>query len=185
MLNSVTGVPAPLRILRRLTSGDRQSTPAVEPSKQVGSYRGGRLGSSGAIPAIAITLAVHVLVQRAWPPSREKELAERVDVFTRSRHGIVDVQPAEFKRIERDLHDGALARIVSLAMNPGLARQLARRDPGASASSPSPPAYRSSAKHNQAEKGSSSGDQLLIDRSRRFGGVARASSPRRSPLGRR
>jgi signal transduction histidine kinase len=84
-----------------------------------------------AILAIAVTLAVHVLVQRAWPPSREKELAERVDVLTRSRRGIVDVQSAELRRIERDLHDGAQARIVSLAMNLGLARQLAQRDPGA------------------------------------------------------
>jgi signal transduction histidine kinase len=84
-----------------------------------------------AILGIAIALAIHVLVQRARPPSREKELAERVDVLTRSRRGIVDVQSAELKRIERDLHDGAQARIVSLAMNLGLARQLAQRDQGA------------------------------------------------------
>ncbi|HEY2506623.1 MAG TPA: histidine kinase [Streptosporangiaceae bacterium] len=84
-----------------------------------------------AILAIAIALAAHILVQRALHPSREKELAERVDVLTRSRRGVVDVQSAEFKRIERDLHDGAQARIVSLAMNLGLAEQLARRDPDA------------------------------------------------------
>jgi signal transduction histidine kinase len=81
-----------------------------------------------AILGIAIALAVHILVQRALPPSREKELAERVDVLTRSRRGVVDVQSAELKRIERDLHDGAQARIVSLAMNLGLAEQLAHRD---------------------------------------------------------
>jgi signal transduction histidine kinase len=43
----------------------------------------------------------------------------------------VDVQAAELHRIERDLHDGAQARMVSLAMNLGLAEQLARRDPDA------------------------------------------------------
>jgi signal transduction histidine kinase len=86
-----------------------------------------------AILGIAIALAAHILVQRALPPSREKELAERVDVLTRSRRGVVDVQSAELKRIERDLHDGAQARIVSLAMNLGLARQLAQRDPDTAA----------------------------------------------------
>ncbi|MGH3396171.1 MAG: sensor histidine kinase [Streptosporangiaceae bacterium] len=84
-----------------------------------------------AILAIAIALGAHILVQRALPPSREKELAERVDVLTRSRRGVVDVQSAELQRIERDLHDGAQARIVSLAMNLGLAEQLAQRDPDA------------------------------------------------------
>jgi signal transduction histidine kinase len=84
-----------------------------------------------AILGIAIALAAHVLVQRALPPNREKELAERVDVLTRSRRGAVDVQSAELKRIERDLHDGAQARIVSLAMNLGLAEQLVQRDPDA------------------------------------------------------
>jgi signal transduction histidine kinase len=86
-----------------------------------------------AILGIAIALAVHILVQRALPPSREKELAERVDVLTRSRRGVIDVQSAELKRIERDLHDGAQARMVSLAMNLGLAEQLAQRDPDAAA----------------------------------------------------
>jgi signal transduction histidine kinase len=86
---------------------------------------------SWAILGIAIALAVHVLVQRALPPSRKKELAERVDVLTRSRRGVVDVQSAELKRVERDLHDGAQARIVSLAMNLGLAEQLVQRDPDA------------------------------------------------------
>jgi signal transduction histidine kinase len=43
----------------------------------------------------------------------------------------VDVQAAELQRIERDLHDGAQARMVSLAMNLGLAVELAKRDPGA------------------------------------------------------
>jgi len=79
---------------------------------------------------IAVALTAHVLVRRARPPSREKELAERVDVLTRSRRGVVDVQSAELRRIERDLHDGAQARIVSLAMNLGLAEQLNQRDPG-------------------------------------------------------
>jgi signal transduction histidine kinase len=36
---------------------------------------------------------------------------------------------AELRRIERDLHDGAQARLVGLGMNIGLAEQLVRTDP--------------------------------------------------------
>ncbi|NEE19234.1 sensor histidine kinase, partial [Streptomyces sp. SID7499] len=35
------------------------------------------------------------------------------------------------RRIERDLHDGAQARIVALSMRIGLAKQLLDRDPAA------------------------------------------------------
>ena len=40
-----------------------------------------------------------------------------------SRAGVVDAADAERRRIERDLHDGAQQRLVSLAMNLGLARK--------------------------------------------------------------
>jgi signal transduction histidine kinase len=45
----------------------------------------------------------------------------RVGTLTRSRGGALDRQAAELKRIERDLHDGAQARMVSLALSLGLA----------------------------------------------------------------
>jgi len=43
----------------------------------------------------------------------------------------VDAQAAELRRIERDLHDGAQARLVSLSMSIGLAAELMHRDPEA------------------------------------------------------
>jgi signal transduction histidine kinase len=46
-----------------------------------------------------------------------------------SRAGVVDASAAELRRIERDLHDGAQARLVALSMNIGLAEQLVRTDP--------------------------------------------------------
>lgn len=55
-------------------------------------------------------------------PSRSAELAVRVQSLARSRAGVVDAADAERRRIERDLHDGAQQRLVSLAMNLGLAR---------------------------------------------------------------
>lgn len=86
-----------------------------------------------AILILSAALGIHLLIVRRLPPSREKELAERVDVLTRTRRGALDVQAAELKRVERDLHDGAQARMVSLAMNLGLAEQLTKSDPDAAA----------------------------------------------------
>jgi len=55
-------------------------------------------------------------------PSRAERLARRVTDLTESRAAVVDAADAERRRIERDLHDGAQQRLVSLAMNLGLAR---------------------------------------------------------------
>jgi signal transduction histidine kinase len=50
------------------------------------------------------------------------ELAERVESLARSRAGLVAAADTERRRIERDLHDGVQQRLVSLAMNLGMAR---------------------------------------------------------------
>jgi signal transduction histidine kinase len=52
-----------------------------------------------------------------------QQLAERVDVLTRTREGALSVQAAELRRIERDLHDGAQARLVALSMLLGRAEE--------------------------------------------------------------
>jgi signal transduction histidine kinase len=52
-------------------------------------------------------------------PNRAERLLVSV---TESRSGLVAAADAERRRIERDLHDGAQARLVSLAMNLGLIR---------------------------------------------------------------
>ncbi|WP_290860633.1 sensor histidine kinase [Hamadaea sp.] len=54
--------------------------------------------------------------------SRAETLSVRVDALAESRAEVVDAADAERRRIERDLHDGAQQRLVSLAMNLGLAR---------------------------------------------------------------
>ncbi|KJK43649.1 histidine kinase [Lentzea aerocolonigenes] len=54
--------------------------------------------------------------------NREADLARRVEDLTESRAGAVDAADAERRRIERDLHDGAQQRLVSLALNLGLAK---------------------------------------------------------------
>ncbi|WP_030270655.1 sensor histidine kinase [Streptomyces sp. NRRL B-24484] len=55
--------------------------------------------------------------------NRAEVLEERVERLAVSRAGVVDAADAERRRIERDLHDGAQQRLVSLAMNLGLARR--------------------------------------------------------------
>jgi signal transduction histidine kinase len=55
-------------------------------------------------------------------PSRAEQLERRVESLAESRAGVVDAADAERRRIERDLHDGAQRRLVSLAMNLGMAR---------------------------------------------------------------
>jgi signal transduction histidine kinase len=56
-------------------------------------------------------------------PARERELTERVETLTETRRGALDVQAAELRRIERDLHDGAQARLVALSMQLGRAEE--------------------------------------------------------------
>jgi signal transduction histidine kinase len=64
-------------------------------------------------------------------PTRSAELRQRVVRLTETRADAVDTQAAELRRIERDLHDGAQARLVSLSMSIGLAEELLTRDPDA------------------------------------------------------
>lgn len=66
-------------------------------------------------------------------PTGAATLAARVRQLTESRAETVDTQAAELRRIERDLHDGAQARMVSLGMSLGLAEELIRTDPDAAA----------------------------------------------------
>jgi signal transduction histidine kinase len=81
------------------------------------------------ILSLIVLLVAHAWIRHALPSAREQALAERVEVLTRTRRGALDVQAAELQRIERDLHDGAQARLVSVAMNLGLAEQLLKKDP--------------------------------------------------------
>jgi signal transduction histidine kinase len=65
------------------------------------------------------------------PQVRDSALAERISRLERTRRGAVDQQEDELRRIERDLHDGAQARIVALGMSLGMAEQKLADDPDA------------------------------------------------------
>jgi signal transduction histidine kinase len=103
-----------------------------------------RLAMQGALSAILVGLELAIWAMSGggffWPifpilalvgafvvpaslrSPRQLDLAVRVDQLTRTRRGALDVQAAELRRIERDLHDGAQARLVALSM------QLARAE---------------------------------------------------------
>ncbi|MFI9203223.1 sensor histidine kinase [Streptomyces sp. NPDC053048] len=60
---------------------------------------------------------------------RGTELARRIEQLTDTRAEALDVQAAELRRIERDLHDGAQARLVALGMTLDSATRLLDTDP--------------------------------------------------------
>jgi signal transduction histidine kinase len=71
---------------------------------------------------LALPIGIHAGIQASASRRREAEATERIEVLQTTRAGAVDAQAAELRRIERDLHDGAQARLVALAMDLGLAK---------------------------------------------------------------
>ena len=77
---------------------------------------------------IAMVLAAE-LIATLFASPRHAEMAERIETLESTRAGAVDAQETELRRIERDLHDGAQARLVALGMNLGMAEQKLADDP--------------------------------------------------------
>jgi signal transduction histidine kinase len=63
--------------------------------------------------------------------ARARQLAQRVQTLTKTRHDAVDTAAAELRRIERDLHDGAQARLVALGMSLRAAERMFPTNPEA------------------------------------------------------
>jgi signal transduction histidine kinase len=74
-------------------------------------------------------LKMHAAAASSLLAPTRKEMAARVGQLTESRWDAVDASAAELRRIERDLHDGAQARLVALGMNIGFAEQMVRDNP--------------------------------------------------------
>jgi signal transduction histidine kinase len=75
------------------------------------------------------TRADEGLARTLLGPGRRESLAQRVESLARSRADLAAAADAERRRIERDLHDGAQQRLVSLAMNLGMARERFEAEP--------------------------------------------------------
>ncbi|WP_406418812.1 sensor domain-containing protein [Streptomyces sp. NBC_00873] len=75
-------------------------------------------------------LRLHFVIARSvLAPTHEQELARRIDRLTETRHEAVDTAASELRRIERDLHDGAQARLVAMGMHLGTIEALIEKDP--------------------------------------------------------
>ncbi|MER5911143.1 sensor domain-containing protein [Streptomyces sp. NPDC001982] len=72
-----------------------------------------------------------VMVRGLLSPS--DELERRIAELESDRGVVVDTAAADLRRIERDLHDGAQARLVNLAMGLGLAKEKLLEDPDGAA----------------------------------------------------
>ncbi len=74
-------------------------------------------------------LKVHAQVASLLLAPTREAMATQVGRLAESRSQAVDASAAELRRIERDLHDGAQARLVSLGMNIGFAEEILRDNP--------------------------------------------------------
>jgi signal transduction histidine kinase len=85
------------------------------------------------LPIIArgLTNVDRAMVRGLLSPS--DELERRIAELESDRGVVVDTAAADLRRIERDLHDGAQARLVNLAMGLGLAKEKLLEDPDAAA----------------------------------------------------
>ena len=85
-------------------------------------------------PGVTWLLAAgDVAFGRALLGSGREELTARIGALETSRAKVIDAAEAERMRIERDLHDGAQQRLVSLAMELGRAKAKFPADPEAAA----------------------------------------------------
>ncbi|WP_331728452.1 sensor histidine kinase (plasmid) [Streptomyces atratus] len=91
------------------------------------------VGALGLVLAVASApyawRCVEPVAVRFLRPSPAMALADRVDELTAQRADATVAQAAEIRRIERDLHDGAQARLVGLGLSLATAEKLMETDP--------------------------------------------------------
>ncbi|MFF1379311.1 sensor histidine kinase [Streptomyces sp. NPDC058308] len=91
------------------------------------------IGALGLVVAFASApyawRCVEPVAVRFLRPSPAMALADRVDELTARRADATVAQAAEIRRIERDLHDGAQARLVGLGLSLATAERLMETDP--------------------------------------------------------
>jgi signal transduction histidine kinase len=120
-----------------------------DPSTQYGTLELGVFTVESTGQAFVVTAIGLVLAPVAWwlnrgavvghtrmalpllAPSESQRLRARVADLSSSRAGAVEAAQDQLERIERDLHDGAQARLVGLAMELGMAEEELERDPSA------------------------------------------------------
>jgi signal transduction histidine kinase len=87
--------------------------------------------AAGVLPAPALLRGYGLLARSMLAPTGQAELARRVRELTETRTEALDTGAAEIRRIERDLHDGAQARLVAMGMTLNAAGQVIDTNPAA------------------------------------------------------
>jgi signal transduction histidine kinase len=85
----------------------------------------------GVLLIVAITRGHRALAKWMLGGMGRLELTERVETLTKTRSEVIEAQVDERQRIERDLHDGVQPRLVTLAMELGMAKEKMKTDPEA------------------------------------------------------
>jgi signal transduction histidine kinase len=89
------------------------------------------MGTSTLILGFGLWLVPRTIGVHAGLLKHNAALASRVTTLTETRVAAVDTAAAELRRVERDLDDGAQARLVALGINLRTAEQLFRTNPDA------------------------------------------------------
>jgi signal transduction histidine kinase len=92
---------------------------------------GGMLIVASVFAAPWLLRAYAALASSLLAPAGSAELARRVEHLAQTRTETIDTGAAEIRRIERDLHDGAQARLVAMGMTLDAAGHLIDEDPRA------------------------------------------------------
>jgi signal transduction histidine kinase len=87
--------------------------------------------SAGVLAAPLLLRGYGLLASSMLAPAGHAELARRVQRLTETRTDALDTGAAEIRRIERDLHDGAQARLVAMGMTLDAAGQVIDTNPEA------------------------------------------------------
>jgi len=86
---------------------------------------------AGVVAAPLLLRGYGLLTRALLAPAGHAELALRVRQLTETRTEALDTGAAEIRRIERDLHDGAQARLVAMGMTLDAAGQIIDTNPEA------------------------------------------------------
>jgi signal transduction histidine kinase len=117
------------------SGGTTHSVPAIA-TWVVGNADGGVELIAGLQGAAILALGIWLVPRTIGVHARtllrpDSELAGRVEQLTQTRAAAVDTAAAELRRVERDLHDGAQARLVALGMSLRAAERLITTSPQA------------------------------------------------------
>ncbi|MFJ3795811.1 sensor histidine kinase [Streptomyces sp. NPDC090088] len=132
LVYAVEGFALAAGLWRVLADGETYWYEFVPVSDQPTALAAAALGAVVLVVAFRYTpalLTAHFRLTAAVLDPGKGELVERVRVLTETRKDAVDTSAAELRRIERDLHDGAQARLVAMGMDLGTVEMLMDRDP--------------------------------------------------------